>query len=448
MVKFIFLSIIILSGYPNLKAQESIDLNEAIRIALQNNTAVSNLEKSLLIQQLTVQTTRGDLYPDLSVSANWNRNNTFSEGTVRFQNGVPVTIPKQDTWINNFSLGLNTSVTIFNGFANYEQVELERQNETLIRTRLNKERYDVVYRVNSAFFSVLKNEKIVIANRDNLKDSQDQLESVRAFMSVGKRTMADVFKQDVLVAQNELALERSLNNLDKSKIDLLFAINTDLDKEYTISDNTIDVNLSDENLKLVLEKNSNTDMLVNQAFENRFDYKNTVQDIRINQVQFNIDKKNLYYPTVDFFSNYNLNASRFQDIQNSRSLSFGLSISYPIFQGFRLNNKAQTTEILIRQRRDDLRQLEQQIRSEIKKSYLDLETFYKQIEILNRNIISAEQDKLLSEENYRVGLGTLLDVQTATTSLNSLIIDRINAYYDFLLGERTLNYYVGNLNYR
>ena len=44
-------------------------------------------------------------------------------------------------------------------------------------------------------------------------------------------------------------------------------------------------------------------------------------------------------------------------------------------------------------------------------------TAYKQIEILNRNIVSSEQDKLLSEENYRVGYGTLSDVQTASTKL-------------------------------
>ena len=53
----------------------------------------------------------------------------------------------------------------------------------------------------------------------------------------------------------------------------------------------------------------------------------------------------------------------------------------------------------------------------------------------------------MSEENYRVGVGTLLDVQLASTKLNSLKIDRINAYYDFLLAERKLNYYTGELSY-
>ena len=52
---------------------------------------------------------------------------------------------------------------------------------------------------------------------------------------------------------------------------------------------------------------------------------------------------------------------------------------------------------------------------------------------------------MLSEENYRVGLGTLLDVQVATTALNNLRIQQITAIYDFLIAKRQLDYYVGVL---
>lgn len=148
-----------------------------------------------------------------------------------------------------------------------------------------------------------------------------------------------------------------------------------------------------------------------------------------------------------WFANYSLSASRLGDIANSRTFNFGFSLNYPIFQGFSLSNRAQSSEIAVKQKEDNLRFLEIQIKSEIRKAYLDLETQYKQIEIIKRNIRSAEQDKILSEENYRLGLGILLDVQTATTKLNLLQIDLINAYYDFLLAERQLQYYTGNLTY-
>ncbi|MBS1551586.1 MAG: TolC family protein [Bacteroidetes bacterium] len=447
MKKIITLSLFILSNAIYGNAQETLDLNTAIRTAIRNNNTVSTLEKSLEIQKLSTKTSRGNLFPSLSLSASWSRNNTFSEGSTRFENGVPITLSKQNTWLSNFGLGLNSQVVLFNGFSNYEQIDLSRENETAAIISLDKEKYDIIFRVTAAYFDLLKKDKIVLANKDNLKDSQIQLDRIKEFMNVGKRTIADVYKQDVQVAQNELATERSINELNKSKVDLLFAMNDDMNRDFNISESSVDINLTESDLQTILDRNSNTEVLLNRALEKRYDYKSSLQDIKINQVQLNIDNKNLYFPTISAFSNYNLNSSKIGDITDSRTFSFGLQLSYSIFQGFKLDTKRQTTEINIKQKRDLLAQLQQQIRSEIRKSYLDLQTAKKQIEILNRNIISAEQDKLLSEENYRVGVGTLIDVQTASTKLNTLKIDRINAYYDFLLAERKLIYYTGDLSY-
>lgn len=447
MIKYLILPVILFAVNFQIYSQEVLDLRTALEIALQNSTSVMNLENSLGIQKLSTKTAKGNLFPSLSLSANWSRNNTFSEGTVRFENGVPIIIPKQDTWINNFNLGLNSQVTLFNGLSNLKQIDLEEENESSIKINLDKEKYDIAYKVNAAFFDVIKREKIVTVNQDNLKDSRDQLERINEFMNVGKRTIADVYKQDVLVAQNELILERSVNDFKKSKVDLLLAINSNLDADFTPSENGINYNLSDSDLKQIIDRNSNTDVLMNRALEKRYDYKSSIQDIKIGETQLNIDRKNQYFPIISGFANYNLNASRVDDILDSRSFSFGLSLSYPIFQGFKMDNKRQASEISIKQKQDNLSQLEQQIKSDLKKAYIDLETAYKQIEILNRNIKSAEQDKLFSEENYRVGIGTLLDVQTASTKLNSLKIERINAYYDFLLAEKRLNYFSGELIY-
>lgn len=445
MKKIFFLSIFLFSAVIKIDAQEIIDLDKAVNIAIKNNTNVSNLEKNLDIQKLSTQTSKGNLFPTLSLTAGWSRNNTYSDGTVSFQNGVPIIIPEQDTWINNFGMGLNSSVTLFNGLANLEQVDLSKENEISALISLDKQKYDIIYNISTVYFDVLKKEKIVIANNENLDDSKKQLERVKEFMDVGKKTVADVYRQDVQVAQNELAVERSKNELKKSKVDLLLAMNTDMNMDYNVSDSKIQTDLSDAELKMILDKNSETEVLLNKALSNRYDYKASLQNMKISQVQNSIDKKSLYFPTITGFANYNLNASRVENILGSRAFNFGLSLNYPIFQGFRLNNKAQTSEITIKQNQDNTRQLEQQIRSEIKKAYIDLETQYKQIEILNRNIRSAEQDKILSEENYRVGLGTLLDAQTAATKLNSLKIDQINAYYDFLLAEKRIRYYVGDL---
>ena len=381
------------------------------------------------------------------MNAGWTRNNTFSDGTVRFENGAPIIIPAQDSWINSFRLGLSTQVTIFDGFKNYSRVDLQKQNEQTVRIDLDKQMYDIAFSVNSAYFDVLKKEKVVGANEENLKDSQLQLERINEFLNVGKRTIADVYRQDVQVAQNELALERSKNELNKSKVDLLRAMNVSVDREIALEDQSIRTELSEAEIKMILERYTNTDQLYNQAVQKRYDYKAGIQQINTSKKIYEIDNKAVYWPSILGFANYSLNSANLGDITKSRSFNFGFSMNYPIFQGFNLSNKAQSSEIAIKQKQDNLRLLEIQIKSEIRKAYYDLETQFKQIEILQRNIKSAEQDKLLSEENYRVGFGILLDVQTASVKLNLLKIDLINAYYDFLLAERQIQYYTGGLQY-
>jgi outer membrane protein TolC len=172
-----------------------------------------------------------------------------------------------------------------------------------------------------------------------------------------------------------------------------------------------------------------------------------MQDIKINETRLSLALKNLYYPTISAFGSYGLTGKDINKITDSRTFSVGLSLSYYFFQGYKTDVNRQIAEVNIKQKSEDLVKLEQQIKSDLKKAILDLETSYKQIEILDRNIKSAEQDKLLSEENFRIGYGTLLDVQTASTSLNNLLINRINSIYNFLFAKKQIDYLSGQLNY-
>ncbi len=447
MKKLFFLSAFILT-IPNLIfSQQRLDLDEAVQTALSNNSSIETIKNNLQIQKHNTKSTKGDLFPSLSFSAGWNRSHTFSKGGTFFQNGIPITIGDQDMTQDNFNLSLNSNVTLFDGFANYERVDLENENERSLRLSLEREKNSLVISVNQYFFEVLKKEQVVKTNEDNLSESIAQLEKIKEYYNVGKKTIADVYKQEVQVAQNELSLEQSKNDFRKSKVDLLLVMNEDVNKEFTVDPQGIKPDLSKEELGLILDNNRDINKLVNNAIRNRYDYKQGIQDIKIYQTKLSIAKKNLFAPTLSAFGNYNLSGNAVSEITDTRVASYGLSLNYPIFQGFNLDVNEQIAEVNIKQKSEDLKFLELQIKSEIKKAVLDLETAYKQIEILETNIVSAEQDKLLSEESYRVGLATVLDVQTALTKLNNLRLEKINSVYNFLIAKKLIDYYTGQLKY-
>ena len=428
-------------------SQESIDLKKAIGIALDKNPTISNIQNNLSIQKLNIKSVKGNLYPTLSLSGSWSRNNSYSKGGTQLINNIPIPVADQNTWQNNINFGLNSQVTLFDGFANYQSIDLENQNETSLRLLLEKTKTDVVLNIYQKFFDAVKKEKIVTTYQDNLQNSRDQLSKIQEYVNAGKKTLSEVYKQDVQVAQNELSLEQSKNDFNKSKVDLLYAMNDDLDKTIAIDSKDINANLTVVELKSILDKSTNINELVKNAVAGRYDYKSAMQDIRINETKLSLALKSLYYPTLSAFGNYNLTGNEIQNVANSRTLSVGLSLSYYLFQGNKNDINRQIAEVNIKQKSEDLVKLEQQIKSDLKKAIIDLETAYKQIEILDRNIKSAEQDKFLSEENFRIGYGTLLDVQTASTSLNNLLINRINSIYNFLFAKKQIDYLSGQLNY-
>ena len=427
-------------------SQESYDLNKTVRTALNNSLTISTFNNNISIQELNLKSSYGDLIPSLSFSGNWSKSNTYSKGGIIYQNGLPISTTLSTT-SDNFGVGLSSNVTLFNGFANYDNIELQKQNIASQKLNLEQAKSDIVMGIYPFLFDVLKKEQILKANEDNLAVSRDQLARIKEYVNVGKKTQSEVYKQDVQVAQNEMSVLSSANELSKSKVELLNAMNEDISKTIIVDNSGIFVPTQLSELQSVLSRYSSFDNLVKNAIESRYDYKSAIHDITLSEQRLSISKKSLYYPTLSAFGNYNISGSKIDEINNNRVFTFGLTLSYPIFQGFQTDVTKQTYEVNIKQKKEDLVKLERQIRTEIKKAVFDLETAYKQIEITERNIVSAEQDKLLSEENFRIGYGTLLDVQVATTNLNNLRINRINYLYNFLLLQKQIDYLSGLLKY-
>lgn len=445
--KYILIAILIffISGFA--KSQETIDLRTAVVTAIKNDPNVSQLRNIIDVQGLYLKSSKGSLLPTLGLSGSYNRTNTFNKNSVLYQNGIPISVGDESYTNETYNVGLSTNLTLFNGLANYKNIELSRQNQATASITYEKAKYDIIIDIYEKYYDLIKKENIVTQNEQILKDAQDQLELIKEYVNVGKKTVSDIYKQDAQVAQNELDLETARNNLSKSKIALLTSMNVDLNTQFEIDPKYKNVSLNTSDLTPILNQYTDEKSLIKSAFENRYDYMLAKNQIDISKLEFDISKRNLYSPTISAFGNYNINGNHFGDIANNRIFTIGISLSYPIFEGFSMDVQSQVAEINIQQKSLELTNLEKQISSDIRNSILDLQSNYKQVEIIDRSLKSAEQDMLLSEENFRIGLGTLLDVQTATTRYNTLVTQKINSVFNFMISRQIIEYLAGRLKY-
>ncbi len=424
-----------------------ITLKDAIRHAFENNPNIKKTENTIEVQESNIRTSYGTMFPDLKFTGGWTRTNqVFKAGFVTI-NGITVDAPATNETVNNYALALRSDVTLFDGFANLDNIDLNKQTKIQYQIQLQKLKQDVAVTVLASYLQVLKNEQIVVISDSTLRDSQRQLEGIRIFVEVGRRTLTDVYTQDVQVAKNELALEQAKNNLNKSISDLAFNANLPVDRNYAVNRNEFVTAVSYEELEQYVTANSNTEALIRVARDNRRDLKAVDQNLDILQTRVDIAKTNLIFPTLSGFGNYSISGRNFSNIDNQKVFTVGLTLSYPIFSGFKFDNARQIAEINYRSANEDVKQLENQISLEIKKALLDLRSLLKQIEITDRSMRSAEQNKILAEESYKVGIGTILDVNTASVNLNNILITKSNLIYDFIFAQKQLEYYQGLLNY-
>src|SRR4030095_5955629 len=443
-----FIILTVLAVIPMLQSQViEITLKDAINHAYKNDPNIIKTEYSVEVQENNIRSSYGALIPDLKFSGGWSRTNQTTKGGTVFINGVNVPVGTRSETINNYNLALRSDVVLFDGLANYDRVAAAKKNKTVLLTKLQKLKQDVSIKILGDYITVLKNEQIVVINQSTLDDSRAQLESVRAFVEVGRRTLTDVYQQDVKVAQNELAVEQSKNNLNKSISDLAFDSNLPMDRNYAVNKREFVTELSFESLESYVSLNSNTEQLVSIALKNRYDYKSTIQNLDYLETNIDIARSTLLFPTLSGFGSYSMAGDRAGNIDNLKAFTVGLTLTYPIFQGFQIDNQKQLAIINYRSAEEDLKLIKNQISLDINKAILDLKSLLKQIEIKDRSLKRAEQNKLLAEESYRVGIGTLLDVNTASVNLNNLLITKTNLIYDFIYAQKQLEYYQGILTY-
>lgn len=444
-LKIALIAVFFTFTYSIFSQEIQVSLKEAIGHAYKNDPNINKLENTIELQESNIRASYGNLFPDLKFSTGWTRSNQVIDGGYVNQAGIP--IPASNQTSDNFTLSLRSDVTIFDGMTSYDQIDLAKLSKTQYQIQLKKLKQDIAVKIIADYIAVLKNQQIVVINESTLADAQAQLDKIKIFVEVGKRTQLDILTQDVVVAKNELSVEQAKNNLNKSLSDLAFDSNLPLDKNYAVNKSEFFTDMSYESLESYVMMNQNTDNLVNTAYRNRNDYKSSIHNLDILQTNIDIARGNQYFPTLTGFGSYSMNGTKIDKITNQRAFTVGLTLSYPIFQGFQLDNQRQISLINYKSAQEDITLVKNQIALQIKKAVLDLKSLLKQIEITDRSLKNAEQNKFLAEESYRVGIGTVLDVNTASTNLNNALINKSNLIYDFIYAQKQLDYYQGLLNY-
>jgi outer membrane protein len=439
-VLLLFLTISV-TGY----SQEELTLDDAIQIAMHKN---STLQKSLNVLESfesNVQASYGNFLPTLGLGADWDWSRSDVEGaSVEFVGGVPV-VTAASTQQRSYSTSVGGNWTLFDGLSNFAQLSQSKNDLESAEYSLERLKQDIVFQTTSLFYDVMNTQKLLEVKEDNLKWNEKNLETIRERNKLGAATLADVYQQEVATGNAELEIIRTKNQLEDAKNELLFYLGLDVLKEYSFSDE-----ITQEETEVLrtdfAEDYVKISEYVNDALKNRLDYRSAQLILEGAKDGVTIARSG-HWPSLVATGSYTWTGSSISDIDNIKRSRVALSLNFPIFRGWSIDNNVQFAQVDVKNKEVELSDLERNIKRQLQTTFLDLQAAFKFLKVSENNIAFAEENLKIEQEKYSLGSGKLLDVLVANSNYTTALTDLINAQFVYLVLSEQLKYHVGVLDF-
>lgn len=446
------ITILITAAAMTVSAQEktTMTLQQALNVALEKNFNVISAANTYQSQKSSVTSAYGNYLPSVNASGNWGRSQTWQPAGPDWQyiggQYVSVGVTSGISTRNSFSAGVSAGIMLFDGLSTPARVSRALLNESSSEQNLQRTRQSVVYQTQSFYLNVLRTKSLVKVNEDNLARSRQQLDRIVESNKVGAVALADVYRQQVTTANDELALIQAQAAYENAKTSLLSYLSLDVYLVYEYSDDSIESEVKAMDYDRLKAQYADYNRLIQQALETRPDYKSVQFQKQGSEKDVTMAQSG-YWPTVSANAGYSLNNSELSKLNDNKTLSYGINISIPLFNGFKTSVATQQAQLSVEIADEQVRQTQRQIQADVKKALLDLESAYKQLDVTVKNVKSAEEDQRIATERYSLGAGTLLDQLTAVANFTKAQSDNVNASYNYVYAKQAMKYVLGAEKY-
>jgi len=417
-----------------LQAQEILSLEEAVKIALENNYEIKIAKNNLKIDETNNNLGNAGLLP--TISANLTNNNsqlnttqTQADGSVRTLDGAKNM---------NLSYGVGLDWTIFDGlsmFARKEQLSvLEAQGKSELQATILNRISDVYL----TYYDLVQQQQVMASIDSAIVISNQRVTTAQNRYSIGKAA-----KLEVLNAQVDLNTDKSLllgqKELYKNtKIKLNELLARDLQTEFkVIQEITFEESLTYDELKELAAKQN--PQLQAQILNKK------IADLNLKQVKGN------RYPTVRLTSGYNFTRSEaslgFITQSSGQGFVYGVSASVPIFNGFLQNKREKAAKYEVENVSFLIDQQKLALESQMASFYQSYQTNLELIKVEEENVAIAKQNLEITLAKFRIGTITTIEVRTAQQNYIEASVRYATAQYNTKLSEINLKELAGTLSW-
>jgi outer membrane protein TolC len=402
---------------------QSLTVDECVRIALENKPSLKRAEQDVAIARLNRASTGALMLPSINASNSFSETtygNTSSEASERYSGGLSLSQS-----LFNFGTKINTLKQSDNTYNTAKQ-----------QRRQAKAR--IILDVHTFYYQYLKNSELFdIAGKD-LELSKKQLDLVQNQYNLGAVSKTDFLKASVrygTAKSSFLSRELSKKNSEKSLRFSMGLLNSDIP---IIIEQKMDLILTvptfDEAYSLMLSNSPDLSILDNQ----------------ISGAQINVKKAwSSSLPSINM--SIGMNASSADQItrtyfDDNYIKSANITLSIPIFSGFRNRNSIQISKLQLDQAETRLSGGKNSAKVSLYALINTLNNYQEIIPIQEEVLLSAEEDLKLAQQRYELGSASILVLLDAQLALIQASSSLVRTKYDAAIQVANLDDLLGTLD--
>ncbi|HET9012136.1 MAG TPA: TolC family protein, partial [Gemmatimonadaceae bacterium] len=332
---------------PRPTPERAITLQDAIAIALAQNSLIRFARNNAALDSLNVRQARNAFLPNLGASS------STSQGFGAGSQGE-----------NSFSLsaGLSSAVTLFNGGQNTNALRQARLNLQASGQDLDRSRQTVVFVIASDFLALITQQEQLRVQQENLSAQEQELAQLEQFVRAGTRPIGDLYQQQAAVAATRLAVVSARRATEVAKVNLIQELLLDPRLDYTfVTPTTVGAGTSPA---------FNLDSLISVALARRVDIQ--AQALRVQAAEREIriaegGRLPLVTGSAGYGSGYNSasDGGFLAQLDQRRGGSLGVGVSVPIFDRGAVSIARQRAQIQLENQRIVLRDQQQTVALEV-----------------------------------------------------------------------------------
>jgi len=400
MKQYITLTVIILLQSLTIAAQDTLKLNDAIALALQNNYSISLAENTAKISGITNSAGNAGMLPKVDVNAT--RSYALNNSKATYFDGRVRDVPNAKS--NTQNAGIQLSWTIFDGLNMFIQRDKLNEMEQLSNTQLRGVVENTVAQVSRIYFDIVVQNEILDLYHEALKISDQRRKFAKVRLDLGGGSELTFLQATVDMNADSAKYMQQLSVVKNLNSDLNLILCRDITTNVLV-EKTIPVN------EVLIY-----DELWNKVQEQSPDLLEARSAINLaGLVTKEIKSVQLPRLTINTAYSYNKSQTDVGTFTSNRNLGFsaGVTLNYNLFNGFTNNQKLKIARIREESAVQDAELQKLTLEANLQQVFTDFQTNLKLVRFEKENIQFARLNWNITQEKYR--LGALNDIELRET---------------------------------